>query len=64
MQFNNYRIQLQDGKFNMIYRVCASSPEEAFRQICESLEPYYNPEWGYKVLNENDDNLLKIAPMY
>ena len=51
MQFNNYTIQLQDGKFNMIYKVCASSPEKAFELICNSVEPYYNPEWGYKVLN-------------
>jgi len=52
MQFNTYRIQLQDGKFNMIYKVCASSPEVAFKIICDSVEPYYNPEWGYKVLNK------------
>jgi len=54
MQFNNYTIQLQDGKYNWIYTICASSPEEAFKHICDSVEPYYNPEWGYKVLNTYD----------
>tara|TARA_R110002020_G_C15996605_1_gene749842 strand:- start:262 stop:414 length:153 start_codon:yes stop_codon:yes gene_type:complete len=47
-----YRIQLQDGKYNTIYTICADSVEQAFKRICNVQEPYYNPEWGYKQLTD------------
>ncbi len=54
MKFQEYTIQLQDGKYNMIYTICADSVEQAFKRICDEAEPYYNPEWGYKQLNTYD----------
>ena len=51
MKFKEYTIKLQDGKYNMIYTICADSVEQAFKRICDEAEPYYNPEWGYKELN-------------
>tara|TARA_A100001515_G_scaffold53399_1_gene42304 strand:+ start:884 stop:1048 length:165 start_codon:yes stop_codon:yes gene_type:complete len=43
-----YLIQLNIGK--TIYNISASSEEEAYEIILKH-EKFYNPEWGYKLLN-------------
>ena len=49
-----YLIQLNIGK--TIYNISASSEEEAYEIILEH-EKFYNPKWGYKLLN----NKLEIT---
>ena len=45
---NKYLIQLNVGK--TIYNISATSAEDAYKTILEH-EKFYNPEWGYKLLN-------------
>ena len=43
-----YLIQLNIGK--TIYNISASSEKEAYKIILKH-EKFYNPKWGYKLLN-------------
>ena len=45
---NKYLIQLNVGK--TIYNISSTSEEDAYKTILKH-ERFYNPEWGYKLLN-------------
>ena len=51
---NKYLIQLNVGK--TIYNISSTSEEDAYKTILKH-EIFYNPEWGYKLLN----NKLQIV---
>ena len=45
---NKYRIQLNVGK--TIYNISSTSELDAYKTILK-YEKFYNPKWGYKLLN-------------